>query len=99
MPNSWRTDTFMSGKRGTPGWASAMESRFWSWADDRQADTAPGSARRRTVNPPASHEPSLFQIVISLDDFPQLVFRAGVAAVGIGMVALYEFMEARFDLE
>ena len=46
----------------------------------------------------ASDEPCLFQIVIGLDDFAQLVLGALVAAVGVGVVAFDQLLEARLDL-
>ena len=47
---------------------------------------------------PASDEASLLQIVIGLDDFAQLVLGARVAAIGVGVVALNQLLEARLDL-
>src|SRR5215831_2259129 len=96
MPNSWRTDTFMSGRPGTPAWAWAGIS-FGSGciagigaAADRQVLLAALAA--------ASDQPSLFQIVISLDDFTQLVFGPFVPTVGVRMVALDQLLEPRLDL-
>ena len=43
-------------------------------------------------------EPSLLQIVISLDDFAQLVFGPFVPPVGVGVMALDQLLEARLDL-
>src|SRR5262245_60080902 len=47
---------------------------------------------------PTSDEPSLLEIVISLDDFAQLVLGPLVAAVGVRMVALHQLLEAGLDL-
>ena len=46
----------------------------------------------------ASDEPSLLQIVISLDDFAQLVFGPFVPPVGVGVVAFDQLLEPRLDL-
>ena len=45
-----------------------------------------------------SAEAGGLQIVIGLDDFTQLVFGAAVAAIGVGMMALHQFLEARLDV-
>ena len=38
------------------------------------------------------------QIIVGLDDLAQLVFGGAVAAVGVGMMALHQHLEARLDL-
>src|SRR5579871_1002669 len=40
----------------------------------------------------------LLKIIISLNDFPQLVFQSAVATIGVGMVTFHQFLEARLDL-
>jgi hypothetical protein len=40
----------------------------------------------------------LFEIIIGLDDLPQLVFRGTVTAVRVGMVTFHQFLESRLDL-
>src|SRR5262245_40610356 len=38
------------------------------------------------------------EVIVSLDDLPQLVFGGAVAAVGVGMMAFHQFLEAHLDL-
>src|SRR6266853_735700 len=98
MPNSWRTDTFMSGRPGTPAWAWAgisfrfrMSCRCSALLPHRRGLLA----RTLAVT---SDEASLFQIVISLDDFAQLVFGPFVSAIGVRVVALDQLLEPGLDL-
>ena len=100
MPKSWRTDTFMSGMPGTPAWAWAgMSFRFRMFFQVLGRQCRTGSANDRELpSVPASDEASLLQIVISLDDFAQLVLGPLVAAIGVGVVALDQLLEPGLDL-
>src|SRR5215813_3489938 len=42
--------------------------------------------------------PGGLQIIIRLDDLAQLILGGAVAAVGVGMMALHQLLEARLDL-
>ena len=55
-------------------------------------------AATRKVTSPPSNETSLLQIIIGLNDLTQLLLRASVAAVGVRMVKLDQFLEPRLDL-
>ena len=61
----------------------------------RLCHAAAAGAKRRE---PPSARASRFQIIVGLDDLAQLVLAAAVAAVGVGMVALHQQLEARLDL-
>ena len=39
-----------------------------------------------------------FEIIVRLDDLAQAILQRAVAAIGVGMVALHQFLEARLDL-
>ena len=101
MPKSWRTDTFMSGRPGTPAWAWAgMSLRFRMVVAGARHVHAAGSATRCELPSLAGlRRGRLLQIVIGLDDFAQLVLGPLVAAVGVGMVALHQLLEPRLDLD
>ena len=100
MPKSWRTDTFMSGMPGTPAWAWAGIAIGFRMLLPVPAEVAapdrPKDNEYRRLQ--ASDEASLLQIVISLDDFAQPVLGPLIPAIGVGMVALYQFLELGLDL-
>src|SRR6266481_7691612 len=50
------------------------------------------------TSPAKSAETGLLEVVIGLDDLTELVFRGAIAAIGIGMMALHEFLESRLDV-
>src|SRR5579859_2308099 len=50
------------------------------------------------ASPAKSAETGFLEIVVSLDDGAQLVLRGAVAAIGIGMMAFYQLLEARLDV-
>src|SRR5687767_10658607 len=88
----------MSGRPGTPAWAWAGISRGF-----RMAGPVLGTCPHRRdysleLGRLASDEPGLLQIVISLDDFAQLVFGPFVPTVGVGVVAFDQLLETRLDL-
>src|SRR5262245_57435046 len=96
MPNSWRTDTFRSGMPGTPAWAWAgIGLRFRMFFLERGLISRRGMALGLQ---PVSNEPSLLEIVIGLDNFAQLILRARIPAIGIGVVTLHQLLEAALDL-
>src|SRR5262245_40224929 len=97
MPNSWRTDTVMSGMPGTPAWAwagIALGFRMFFLLHGRVMP------RRMALQglQPVSDEPSLLQIVIGLDNFAQLILRARIAAVQVGVMTFHQLLEAGLDL-
>src|SRR5262245_42785726 len=94
MPTSWRTDTFRSGMPGTPAWAWAGISRRFRMFFLVRPVRPRGMAQLQ----PVSNEPSLFQIVIGLDNFAQLVLRPRIAPIGVGVMALHQLLEPGFDL-
>ncbi len=74
-----------------------------------QPNAAPWRRRSRSmqiamglVTKPAesaeSAESCLLEIIIGFDDFTQLIFRAPVAAIGIGMVALHQLFKPGLNL-
>src|SRR5208282_2339391 len=67
----------------------------------KRASTVPAAAPAAPApsRPAKSAESSRLQVIIGLDDFPQLVLRAAIAAIGVGMVTLHQFLEARLDVE
>src|SRR5215470_4082888 len=86
----------MSGRPGTPAWAWAGIS-FGSGCRAGIGATAGRQGYSLAVSS-ASDQPSLFEIVISLDDFAQLVFGPFVPTVGVGMVTLDQLLEPSLDL-
>src|ERR1700726_4010797 len=50
------------------------------------------------TSPAKSTESGLLEVAIGLDDFPQLIFRGAITAIGIGMVALHQLLEPRLDV-
>src|SRR5262245_6240514 len=98
MPNSWRTDTFMSGMPGTPAWAWAGISFRFRMSCRCSAPLPHRRGYSLGLSLATSDEASLLQIVISLDDFAQLVFGPFVSAVGVRVVALDQLLEPGLDL-
>src|SRR5262245_14801348 len=88
----------MSGSPGPPAWAWARMSFRVRVFPVLGTHAAPGGLTKFQVWQSSLRQPSLLEIVIGLDDFAQLVLRARIAAVGIGMVALDQLLEARLDL-
>src|SRR4029079_2159748 len=86
----------MSGMPGTPAWA-------WAGISFGSGCLCRGRHRCRTGGAGTiavtSDEASLLQIVISLDDFAQLVLGPFVPPVGVGVVSFHQFLEPGLDLE
>src|SRR6185503_11594822 len=98
MPNSWRTDTFMSGRPGTPAWAWAGISFGFRMFCRCSATGAHRIGYSLELGWQASDQSSLLEIVISLDDFAQLVLGPFVPPIGVGVVAFDQLLEPRLDL-
>src|SRR5262245_39281792 len=92
----------MSGMPGTPAWVWAGIS-FISGSCGRCGPLLPhliGQGEFRRCGRPrasVSDEARLLEIVIGLDDFPQLVLGPLVAPVGVWVVPLHQLLEAGFD--
>ena len=87
MPNTWRTDSFMSGSLGR----LAVGARLGLRTHRTCGVLGVVSAGARAIGAAASRisdEARLLQKVIGLDNLAQLVPGARVAAVGVGMMAL-----------
>src|ERR1700678_1824120 len=50
------------------------------------------------ATPAKSAESGLLEVAIGLDDLAQLIFRGAIAAIGVGMMAFYQFLEPRLDV-
>src|SRR5690349_2239161 len=108
MPKSWRTDTFMSGMPDTPAWAWAGISIISGSCCRRQPQPLHrigqdelcircGGPLPYASEEGTSDEARLLEIVIGLDDFPQLVLGPLVTPVGVGVMPLHQLLEAGLD--
>src|ERR1043166_741819 len=106
MPNTWRTDTFMSGSPATSSVAIVIAP---PWPRSRVEPAFERESRLRcganlAESPRGAHPPSAsakadgFQVVVRLDDLAQPVLAAPVAAVGIGVMPLHQQLEPSLDV-
>src|ERR1700693_5070718 len=104
MPNTCRIDTFMSGSP-VGSWVAILfilppcpgPRRDPLWF----APTAPATpqtgrnAPPKTIPPPESAPAYGLQIIVGLNDVPQLVLAGAIAAVRVGMMRFYQNLETR----
>src|SRR6202521_4851552 len=107
MPNTCRIDTFMSGSP-VGSWVAILfilppcpgTRRDPLWCG-RTAPATPQTSRNappRRIPPPESAPAYGLQIIVGLNDVPQLVLAGAIAAVRVGMMTFHQNLEPRLDI-
>src|SRR5262245_57035835 len=115
MPNTCRTDTFMSGRPTASGVTTVIDP---PWPRNGRDPTSIRGMRRgnrgelsriaprvRTHRAALWHKPAIsaktygFQVFIGLDDVAQPILGGAVAAIGVRVMALHQCLEADLDFD
>src|SRR5881396_2096948 len=106
MPNTCRIDTFMSGSPAgswvailfiLPPCPERAGIRFGSAARLRPMPKPAGISPEQNPAPESAPAYGL-QIVVGLNDVPQLVLAGAIAAVRVGMMTFHQDLEPRLDI-
>src|ERR1700674_4156146 len=107
MANTCRVDTFLSGSP-VGSWVAILfilppcpgTRRDPLWFG-RTAPATPQTSRNappRRIPPPESAPAYGLQIIVGLNDVPQLVLAGAIAAVRVGMMTFHQNLEPRLDI-
>src|SRR6266536_3459920 len=108
MPNTCRIDTFMSGSP-IGSWVAILfipppcpgtrrDPLWFGRAAPADSPKLAGTPRQREIPPPESAPAYGLQIIVGLNDLPQLVLAGAVAAVRVGMMAFHQDLEPGLDI-
>src|ERR1700680_3072000 len=107
MPNPSRFDTFMSG-RPVGSWVAILfmlppcpgtrRDPLWFGRTAPATPQTSRSAPPKRIPPPESAPAYGLQIIVGLNDVPQLVLAGAIAAVRVGMMTLHQNLEPRLDI-